>query len=174
MSNTYWLAIDSNNEHSSFEELKHRKVVANGWPAASLHSSLEFVNADDRTAFDSVFAVIFDRAYPDLGEDRSNVARIFWTLLNIKSGDIIVAIEGTKVRGIGQAHTNAISTYRHDNQHEYGNTVLYGFDWYDWDSVSPHYTPTTPAQSVPGIAQLQTEREQVESVWMEFKMALKV
>ena len=29
---TWWLAIDRNQENTSYEELKRRKVVAQGWP----------------------------------------------------------------------------------------------------------------------------------------------
>ena len=166
--NVSWLAIDSNGGNSSYLELKHRLVVANGWGDLDLTHLIEFAKNEDWETFQAEFQILYSRIYSEV-EDASGVAKIFWNLLHIKAGDIVVGIEGTKVMGIGEAQMDAVGSYRHDKFHEYGNTVLYGFSWHDWSEVSPDFTPTAPALSVKGIANLQNERDQVLAVWNSFK-----
>jgi hypothetical protein len=159
----YWLAVASNTVEVNYEELKHRMVVAQGWPKLSLEALLPFAADGDRATFDSIFGALFKRVYPEYSADSS--ARIMWDLLNLKQGDIIVAIEGTRVVGIAELPIDAVSSYRHDKFHEYANTVSYGTNWRDWETVSNNFVPTAPAKGVQGIRQLQQYREKVLSAW---------
>lgn len=163
----YWLAVAVNSAEVSFDELKHRRVIAQGWPAVSADALLPFVLDEDRQTFNAIFAALFKRVYPT--DDAIPVARIFWDMLHLKRGDLIVAIEGTRVVGITELKVDAISSYRHDAHHEYANAVCYGSVWVDWLTVSSEFVPTAPAQSVPGIQQLQLHREQVLSAWKTHK-----
>ena len=42
----YWLAIGKNEGASTYQELKHRMVVAQGWPDVDLSA---FIEVDDET-----------------------------------------------------------------------------------------------------------------------------
>ena len=52
-----------------------------------------------------------------------------WNLLSIREGDLIVALEGTTVRGICEAKKDAVDSYRYDNAceyaYEYAHTVCF-------------------------------------------------
>lgn len=163
--NVYWLAVAASTEEVSYEELKYRMVVAQGWPALSVESLIPFVIDGDRAAFDSIFTALYKRVYPT---DQERAARIMWDLLSLKQGDIIVAIEGRKVSGITELTTDSVSSYRHDKFHQYANSISYGVNWRDWETVSPDFVPTAPSQSVQGIRQPQQDREQVLKVWNAF------
>lgn len=163
----YWLAVAAITADVSYEELKHRMVIANGWPALNLESLLSFADAENREAFDAIFSALFKRAYPD--GDAAPVARVFFDLLQLKNGDLIVAIEGTRVVGITELKVDAISTYRHDAYHEYANAFCYGSVWIDWATVSSEFAPVAPAKGVKGIKRLQQDREKVLAAWNTYK-----
>jgi hypothetical protein len=92
---TWWLAIDR--QHTSYEELKHRKVVAQGWPdLGNLVTLCTLVGAGDRNAFIQTVAALDRIGYGTA----THADRVMWDLLNMRAGDLVVGIEGTTVRGI--------------------------------------------------------------------------
>jgi hypothetical protein len=162
----FWLAIDK--EYTSFSELLHRRVIAQGWGAINLTSLLTFVEQDQFPKFSEVFQSLYANVYATR-EDSINVAEIFWMLLSIKAGDLIVGIEGTAVKGIVEASTDALSSYQHQQHYEYANSVCSGVNWIEWSEVHFGFTPTPSGQGVKGIKNLNTERQEVLSAWEKYK-----
>ena len=164
--NIYWLAIDLN--EASLLELKHRAVISQGWCDLNATCLLSFL--EDRSTFDVVFAALFKRYYAP--QDAGSVSRIFWDLLHVKCGDLIVGIEGTTVMGICEVTQDGSTSYRWDNFHGYAQTVSYGVKWFDWSVVSPDFTPIAPAQSVQGIRGLEKDHQLVTEAWDRYQSRL--
>jgi hypothetical protein len=99
----YWLALDKNGKHTSYEEIKHRKVIAIGWRSlGDLNSLTNDAIQKDKTSFKQVVSIFGDVAYKNKrwwDNDKKYVPEIFWKLFHIKQDDIIIAVEGTSVRG---------------------------------------------------------------------------
>ena len=116
----WWLAIDSNNGHSSYQELKERKVVAQGWSElGDLSEQLDFQYQMDRAQTDEDIKNIGDKVYKRSGrwgKDRlpSGTPRVFWNLLTLRKRDLVVAIEGTTVRGICELKHHGVDGYSFD------------------------------------------------------------
>ena len=105
--NIWWLAISL--KHTSYAELKHRKVVAQGWPElgdlTGLCPLLGAGNNDEfRRAVTCLEAISYGQA--------THAAQVMDTLLSIKSGDLVVGIEGVQVKGICQLDKNGWESYR--------------------------------------------------------------
>ncbi|MCI5164181.1 MAG: hypothetical protein D3917_19635 [Candidatus Electrothrix sp. AX5] len=95
--------------------------------------------------------------------------KVMWNLLNIRSEDLIVAIEGTKVKGICEIEQDAIETYIYQPKYEYAQTVGFPVEWIDWSEDKFSFIPTAPAQSVLGIAGLIGEHNEVVTAWQQYK-----
>ncbi len=161
----WWLAIDKNQKHTSYEELKHRKVVAQGWPAlGNLVTLLPLVRAERRDLFRRAMQALHECVYP---EDRAEVDRIMWQLLRLQTGDLVVGIEGVEVRGICQLGHNGWDSYRYDDPdaYNYAHTVGFPVKWIDWNADEFGFTPQPPAQSVAGIREMQNDRQRVIDAW---------
>ena len=161
----WWLAIDRNQENTSYEELKHRKVVAQGWPAlGNLATLLPLVQAERRDLFRRAVLALYEFAHP---EGQAEVDRIMWQLLRLQEGDLVVGIEGTAVRGICQLERNGWDSYRYDgpDAYNYAHTVGFPVRWRDWDAGGFGFTPQPPALGVPGIRALQKDYQRVMDVW---------
>ena len=164
----WWLAIDRNQQNASYEELKYRKVVAQGWPAlGNLVTLLPLVQAGRRDPFCGAVQTLYECVYPG-GQDE--VGRIMWQLLRLQEGDLVVGIEGGNVegvRGICQIEHNGWDSYRYDDpgayHHNYAHTVGCPVEWIDWEFG---FIPQPPAQSVPGIRALQNDCQQVIDAWL--------
>ena len=159
--NTWWLAIDRNQGNASYEKLKNRKVVAQGWPKlGDLRTLCTLVEKGDRSAFTHKVRARHLLVYGE--EYSSQASRIMWDLLSLRSGDLVVGIEGVAVKGICRLEQEGWESYKHDSTYEYAQTVGFPVEWVDWEF---DFTPRAPNQGVPGIRQLQSEREKVISVW---------
>ena len=107
---------------------------------------------------------------------RHRAPAVFWNLLNLHRGDLVVALEGTDVRGICQLPADARFLYRHDRRFHYAQS-LESVCWVDWSESRFGFTPTAPAQSVHGVKRLSGERDAVAEAWEragdspEFKVA---
>ncbi len=81
----WWCAIDP--KWSSYDELKNRNAVAQGWP--------------DKGDLSHVVGQPREQISNALGGDDENLARIFHYLLTkIGPGDLVVANEGTTIKGV--------------------------------------------------------------------------
>lgn len=164
--NTYWLAIDT--KYTSYLELKHRKVIAQGWPdLGDLTLLSKLVKTNNRKEFIAIVETLEIISYGD----KSHAATVMWNLLNMKRGDLIVGIEGTTVKGICQLNKNGDESYKYLFPHvyNYAQTIGFSVEWEDWDSSKFGFTPTPPAQSVQGIAGLVQESSKVIDFWRNYK-----
>ena len=172
---TWWLALDRT--CTSYCEVKHRRVVAQGWPAlGNLVSLLPFV-PNHRQEFVQAIQLLGDVGYGRDTErwqgdrETGRTPTVMWNLLDIREGDLIVALEGITVKGICEARKNAVNSYRYDDPdaYEYAQTVCFPVEWIDWDEERFVFTPEPPNKGVLGVAGLQNMRDQVIEAWDRFK-----
>ena len=161
---THWLAIDWNQGHASFDELRHRRVVAQGWPGVpSLETLLTFVEHSERQAFMDAVAVL-----ERLGHQHTTRAnRVPWDLLSMKAGDVVVGIEGTKIKGICQLQHDGHRSYRHDapDVYNYAHTIGFPVEWVLWDVAMFGAPPKPSGQGADGVESLIKESERVTDAW---------
>ena len=161
--NTWWLAIDRNQRNASYEELKHRRVVAQGWPKlGDLRTLCTLVEKGYENTFIRTVKDLHLIAYGE--EYSSRASRIMWNLLSLRSGDLVVGIEGVAVRGICQLKQNGWESYQHHctAAYEYAQTVGFPIQWVDWEF---DFKPVPPRLSVSGIRRLQNESKNVIAAW---------
>ena len=171
----WWLAIDSNNGHSSYQELKKRKVVAQGWPKfGDLSEQLVFQYQMDKSQTYEDIKNIGDKAYK--GEDHweknrlpSGTPRVFWNLLNLRKGDLVVGIEGTTIRGICELKQHGVDGYTFDTSYNYAHGFGGDVDWIDWEENVFSEPPTSPRLSVKGISKLSNQAQFVIKKWELYK-----
>lgn len=161
----WWLAISK--QHTSYNELKGRKVVAQGWPKlGNLVTLLPLVSAGDKNTFINTIKALEQIAY---GATTSG-ADVLWTLLNLRAGDVIVGVEGIIVKGICELKMDGWDSYRLDEPDifEYAQTIEFGVEWVDWDTNDFGPPPTTPAP-INGVAGLRNESQRIITAWEEYK-----
>ena len=162
----WWLAIDL--RCSSYQELKHRKVVAQGWAAlGDLTGLCPLVGAGNEPEFKQAVACLETIAHGGA----THAARVMWDLLRIQRGDLVVGIEGITVKGICQLQNNGWESYRlfFPDVYEYANTIGFPVDWVDWNLAALGPPPTSPAQGVQGVAGLRNQAQQLERLWQQIK-----
>lgn len=162
--NVWWLAINA--KTTSYLELKHRKVVAQGWPGTGDLTALCRFIPNHRNYFDTAVQMFGDVAYRQhhwWHRDRveSRTPTVLWNLLNLRRGDLLVGIEGTTVRGICEMPADGCDSYRYDGAYDYAHTVGHPVEWTDWDPQQLGPPPTAPNQSVNGLSKVQKERAAV-------------
>ena len=167
----WWLAIDSNNGHSSYQELKKRKVVAQGWPKfGDLSKQLVFKYQMDKPQTYEDIKNIGDKVYKGANhweKDRlpSGTPRVFWNLLNLKKGDLVVAIEGTTVRGVCELKQHGVDGYSFNPNYNYAHGFGGDIDWINWEEKNFGEPPTSPRLSVKGISKLSNQAQYVIKRW---------
>ena len=127
---TWWLAIDR--QYTSYDELKHRKIVAQGWPdLGNLLTLCALVGAGDRNTFMQTVTALECIAYGN----STHAARVMWDLLSMRAEDLVVGIEGTTVKGICQLKENGWDSYQHHSPeaYNYAQTIGFPVEWIDWD-----------------------------------------
>jgi hypothetical protein len=172
---TWWCALDK--EYCSYNELKRRKVVAQGWPEIEDLSLLFHFIPKNKKYFLQVVnllaEVIYKNLKPKERKDKAlrGAAPVLWNLLNLKKGDLIVGIEGTIVKGICELKTDALGSYKYDSKYKEGYAQTIGFPvrWIDWNEKAFKFTPRTPARSVQGIKRLNQDKEKLLKAWNEYK-----
>lgn len=165
---TWWLAIDKN--YTSYAELKHRKIIAQGWPdIGNILTLCPLVPKGSRAVFESVIDELEKIFYGS----KSHAARVLWDLLNMQVGDIIVGIEGITVKGICELSKNGWESYIHTapETYNYAQTIGFPVEWVDWDINIFGFSPTPPSKSVQGVAGLQNESQKVIDAWTKYKKA---
>ena len=120
---SWWLALDR--EHTSYDEVKARKVIAQGW--AKLGDLSRFVpwaaTPDAKSRFRKQIAELAKRFYGADSPEIRRAPKALWQFLQIQAGDLVVALEGTQVRGITQAASSAVDGYWFDPSYLYGQCV---------------------------------------------------
>jgi len=164
--NTWWLAIDR--QCTSYLELKHRKVVAQGWPDLDDLKTLcpLVANPTNSGLFQQVVGELEMIVYRS-----SKSPNIMWNLMRIQTDDLVIGIEGTVVKGICQMAKNGWESYHYDYRgvYSYAQTVGFPVEWIDWDPIIFGFVPTPPAQSVSGIAGLVNQHQAVVDAWNKYK-----
>jgi hypothetical protein len=175
--NTYWLAVDT--DHSSYLELKYRKVVAQGWSGLGDLVSLKPFHPNHKKQFIQNIQVLGDISYngADWWKNKDRNAKrcpfVIYNLMKLKKGDLIVALEGRTVKGVCQMPSNSldlpsndlVGSYRFDKGFEYAHTVGFGAKWIDWNEGIFGFTPTAPSKGVLGVKNLRNDRDAVIKAW---------
>jgi len=161
----YWLALDKNGKHSSYEEIKHRKVIAIGWRnLGNLNTLTNDTIQKNGKSFKKIVSILGDVAYKDKlwwDNDKIYVPGIFWKLFNIKEDDIIIAIEGTNVKGFCRVDENVRLQYAWMDCYEYAHSIASCVEWIDWTELKTTFVPKTPSKGIKGIKYLKKERKAV-------------
>jgi hypothetical protein len=110
-------------DYSSYEELKKRSVVAQGWSSSG---DVSFLSEDKR------FKDFIDFIESDEKEKEKCIVA-FKTLFDIKSGDIVVAFEGAEIKGICQIPDSF--AYLHQSDYQYSNAI-FPVKWVDWNDIA--------------------------------------
>lgn len=175
ISNVWWTGIDL--RYCSFQELKKRQVVAQGVPAlGSLIPLFKFMN--DKTEFKKQIVKLGDLKHTGIKHSwwveqrESNIRKIplsMFNLLNLRAGDLIVALEGTAVKGICQIEKDAIDSYEFQPTYNYAHTIGYPVKWVDWNDRILGRAPIAPGQSVYGICGLSKQRDYIITCWTRFQ-----
>jgi hypothetical protein len=157
-------------KYTSYEELKIRRVVAQGWPDLGDLSLLVAANNVREQIIES-------------GED-GDTARIFENLLsNIQQCDLALGFEGTKLRGICQL--TRVTRYAYDDvgqasgippstfskpSYNYAN-ILFPVLWIDWEDFVQFMrgapTPSAGGQGPRGIDKSHHPQDVIDA-WNRF------
>lgn len=155
----WWLAIDR--DHTSYDELRGRKVIAQGWPQFGDLQALYALGADP--ANEALFKAKIETLSGVPGGD--NAPNPLWNLSQIRTGDLIVGVEGTLVRGICQAKVDGWASYHFDERFNYAQTVCGPVTWLQWNVGSMGRPPRTGRHGVWGCMKVQKERARVVEAW---------
>jgi len=124
---TIWLlAIDKN--YCSYNELKYRKVLAQGWPAIGDLSPLIPIKNEDK--FKTIINNFVNYFY-DGWDDERDPGRILFNLLKIEEGDYIICCEGIAVKGIAKISEKLFYNFDNPKLYEYSQSVFPVTDWSD-------------------------------------------
>ena len=162
----YWLALDKNDNYTSYEEIKHRKEIAIGWRDLGDLTTLARQNViKGEKSFKKIIIILGEIAYKKkkwwIVTDQKYVPQIIWKFFNIKKGDIIIAVEGTRVKGFCRVDDNMILQYQWQGCYEYAHCIASCVEWVDWNKLKTDFVPTVPAKGIKGIKNLKKERKRV-------------
>jgi hypothetical protein len=181
VNNVWWCSIDT--KYSSYLELKYRKVIAQGWPGLGDLSRYFSQFPDWKKNWKGFCQVIQNLGDVYYDDWRNKTAKhrqphsaptVIWNLLSIKKCDLIVAREGTTVKGICQIEQNGWESYRYDNPDvwneafTYAQTVGFPVNWVDWDEEIFDFVPIPPRMLL-GIRALKVDKERVIEAWKKYQ-----
>ncbi len=141
-------------------------MIAQGWPQLRDLADIAHLAASpaNKQEFqDEIRRRVARIDGPDSVEMR-RAPRALWNLLQVRVGDLLVALEGTVVRGIGQASFDSWQTYSFDRTHHYAQTACHPIEWIDW-SDALGIRPTAPGKGVLGLASIQKHLSRVLQAW---------
>jgi hypothetical protein len=112
---TVWWMTINRAMGNSYLDLKHRKVIAQGWP---LEGDLSIITdnfseywLENRGEFEKLMQLLARPVYPDDAKAPPKAFLNIHNLLSISKGDLVVAVESAQgagpVRGICQVEKNA-------------------------------------------------------------------
>jgi hypothetical protein len=171
--NVWWMTINRA-MGNSYEKLKTRKVIAQGWPhLGDLSILIQNFDSYWRNHRDEFEVLIQMLALPVYPRDAQHVPRALKNLFNLMSitiGDLIVAVESDRgagmVMGICEAERNAWESYQQDNPgiYDYAHTVCFPVKWIDWEGVD--IPPPKPPAMIAGVQPMGREQAlRVEDLW---------
>lgn len=155
----WWLGIDL--DYCRYEDLRRRRVIAQGWPHLGNLQALFALAADP--ANEALFKAKIEEIFGEPGGD--NAPNPLWNLSQIRAGDLVVGAEGTLVRGVCQAKVDAWASYRFDEQFNYANAVCYPVLWHIWNAERMGKPPRVGKHGVYGCMKVQKERDRVIEAW---------
>jgi len=149
--------IGISTDYSSYEEFKNLFIVAQGWREAG---DLSFFQKED-----------FEKYLKDVTFDQQGGYNAFRQLFKmIKPGDIMLAFEGNKLKGIAEMPNKF--EYYYDNSLNYAN-CLYPVKWIDWQEFCPDAKISRQGgQGVPGITNcgIREINNYIQNNWDSFKI----
>ncbi len=174
----WWMTINRA-MGNTYLNLKHRKVIAQGWPylgdLSSLVYDFEKYRQGNRSEFENRLLRLIPKSIYSEELDNPPIALLnFYNLFSIAKGDLVVAVESAQgagpVMGICQAEQNAWESYRHDNPglYDYAQTVCYPVNWVDWKEIGAK-PPRSPSM-ISGVSPMGTKQAAyVQDVWLTYK-----
>jgi hypothetical protein len=141
-------------------------VIAQGWPLLGDISKIIPIVLNPAT--ESKFQMEIKKlVVPTYDLDRA--AKALWQLFKIKRGDLVVAIEGTRVRGITQARQSAVEAYSFDpnNRYDYRQCAGRDVNWIDWDERVAKPL-TAPRKGVLAASRIHNDEQVVLEAWEKF------
>jgi len=167
---TWWLALDR--DYTSYLEVKHRKIVAQGWSSLGDLSTLcpLVQNNGNWNLFEQVTQELARLAYGVNSGQINRSPSVMWSLLKLEDKDLIVGIEGTAVKGICQLNQNGWESYKYDDSgaYEYAQTIGFPVEWVDWDANIFGFTPLPPNKML-GVKRLQNDSARVIGAWQAYQ-----
>ena len=130
---TWWLAINRNADLTSYEELKELRLIALLYPEVSDLTPLLTVDRKNKAAWENHLLARQRQIDGDaVREDAVRyAARALRFLLRFQEDDLVVAVEGTHVRGICQMPIDAVEGYRYDEVFNGAHIVADDVAWFD-------------------------------------------
>jgi len=159
----WWLATSKNEGHCSYNELKYRKILAQGWPALGDLSAL--LPVKDEVNFKKIINELVEYVYNGWKEPR-DPGRVILNLLKFRENDLVLCTEGVSVKGI--AKLGADLKYRYDNGaglYEYAQTIYPVTEWKDWDVGLAGPRPPTKARGPAGINRYGGVESVISDAW---------
>jgi hypothetical protein len=124
---TIWLlAVDR--EYCSYNELKFRKVLAQGWSKIGDLSPLLPVKSENK--FKEIINNYVSYVY-DGWDDSRDPGRIILNLNRINKDDYVIFCEGESVRGIAKITEPLSYNYDNPNLYEYNQAMFPVTEWLD-------------------------------------------
>lgn len=159
----WWLAASAGNAHSSYDELKSRKVLAQGWAKIGDIKALTPLKNGKEYLFKKIIKKMVLYCYGKNPDSYSNSERRICNLLKIQKGDIVVVCEGTTVKGLAKI-TNDVS-YSFDGNYDYAHQIGPVDAWKDWDSSIVGNAPRTKAFGPEGVQRCMKNEYDFITAW---------
>lgn len=121
-------ACSIDTDYSSYEELKKRSVVAQGWRGGGDVSFFKEERNNIWKFIDFIESKI---------DKKNSCKNAFTSLFDIKPGDIILAMEGHNIKGICEMPQNFEYVFQ---EYDYPNS-LFPVNWVDWNDLSDKEPP---------------------------------
>ena len=160
----WWLATSKNEGHCSYDELKSRQVLAQGWPCIGNLEAL--IPVTDEGLFITRINQMVKCKYSHV--ERRNPGRIIKNLVSFEEGDLVLCTEGKAVKGIARVGAN--TEYRYDNgvvpnKYEYAQTMGPIVEWKDWNIRLAGNPPPTKAMGPVGIDHYRRDEQIIKDAW---------
>jgi len=154
--------------------LKHRKVIAQGWPHLGNLSIIarNFDNywRNNRAEFERLIRLLACPVYPADAEKPPEAMLNLYNLMCIVKGDLVVAVESSNdaspIEGICQTDRNAWESYRFDypDAFDYAHTVCFPVEWIDWIEIGE--TPPSQPARFAGVKRVGDEQAaRIQELW---------
>jgi len=155
---------------STFKEQKNFYVVSQGWPASGDVSCM----FKEQDIFNNFFNYVKNDCITAYGliSSRSLLNAFSNLLINMHSGDVILAFEGNTCKGIAEIPPKFV--YYYDSSfHNYTN-CLFPINWVNWSDFCPGFN-TQRGEGVPGVVRcgLACFNKYIHTHWESYKQKIK-